>query len=125
MNILLQSNFLDDSRSDVSIYSLSNNVNKEHICVAFEMFETHGHEYINSFLVLKTAILLGSRTMKNCVLVADITKNVILGIEVMTKLELPLDLKRRCLRVADEEIFLHNRREGSVKVVIETDCSSS
>lgn len=59
----------------------------------------------------KSAKTYESRTITYRILVANITENVILGIYVMTKLELPADLKRRCPKVANEEIFLYDRRE--------------
>ncbi len=59
---------------------------------------------------------IGSTTFDHQVLVADIEEAVILGMDVMAKYGFKLDLKKRTLKIEDEDVFVQEHDEFTTRV---------
>jgi hypothetical protein len=57
-------------------------------------------------------LTLGQRPLKISAFVADITDELILGLDVLRAYDASVDIGRQTLRLAEEEVSLWNRGEG-------------
>lgn len=64
---------------------------------------------------------IGNTSFQHPVLVADIEDEVILGMDVMNSKGFKLDLQRSVLEINDEELVLHRRNEGVVRIILAED----
>lgn len=62
---------------------------------------------------------LGSQNFSHQVLVANISDDVILGMDIMKEYGFSLDLKEGLLRVRNEDLVFHCRSEATVRVILE------
>lgn len=63
-------------------------------------------------------ISVGATLFNHWVLIVDIEKDVILGMDVMSEHSFRLDLKKRRLRVGSGELILHQKKEVYAQMVL-------
>lgn len=67
--------------------------------------KTATEESVHTYSELNVTITLGTKFLRYCVLLADMTDDVILRVDVLTKFGLSLDLGAGCLRVGGWNIY--------------------
>ncbi|KAK9700960.1 hypothetical protein QE152_g30904 [Popillia japonica] len=70
------------------------------------------------FSIGPTAIQLGPTAIQHRVLVADIKEAIILGMDVMKTYGFQLNLKQGVLKINNEELVLHPRNSGNIRVMV-------
>ncbi|KAK9711765.1 hypothetical protein QE152_g25277 [Popillia japonica] len=61
---------------------------------------------------------MGSQAIQHRCLVADIEDKIILGMDVMSRYGLQMDLKHRVVKINNEELVLHQREDIHARVVV-------
>ena len=82
-----------------------------------EVVATHGE--------MRARICIGSRIIDHQLLVADIEEEFILGMDVMRKLGLKLDLENGVLRVDNDELPLQSKNDASLRICLVEDVTLS
>lgn len=76
-------------------------------------------EKINTHGEVKVMVTIGGKTLEHQVILADVADEFILGMDLMRKIGLSLDLKHGVLRVGDEDLPLHSSNDSLAEVIVE------
>ena len=70
---------------------------------------------------LKVQVTIGSKSLKHQVVVADVSEEVILGIDLMKAFGFSLDFRNGVVHLGQEEVVVHRQADTAVRVILTED----